>query len=46
MRVETAPSVFKTLSFKGAVDQLDRFGFGQVSVKGVTGAMELFNPIP
>ena len=46
MRVGNETLGFKTLSFKGAIDQPGRFGFGQVSVKGVTGAMELFNPIP
>ena len=46
MRVGNETLGFKTLSFKGAIDQVGRFGFGQVGAKGVTGAMELFNPIP
>lgn len=35
----------KTLSFKGAINQAAKDGAGCASVKGVTGAVELFQPI-
>jgi uncharacterized repeat protein (TIGR03803 family) len=46
MRVGNETVGFKTLGFKGAIDQSGGYGLGQVNVMGTTGAVELFHPVP